>query len=299
MPLALAGGPEGSLTVLSVVCGALLPLFDTPAATRLRLICREFHAAVRAHQWEDRGTVIRGHWGAWRACFPRARLVNVRGTAITDADCAHLSGLREVLLSHCPALTDAAFPHLAGLQALDLGYCRQEAITDAAFVPLRGLRRLVLSGCSQATITDAALLPLAPSLVALQLDYCTQFSDALFAAPLPRLRHLSLRWCAQEDLTDAALARLRGLHSLDISHCRQATISDQGLGHLRGLRELRMVGCHQATITGAAFAQLRGLEVLDMRICRGSARSAVRSAGLGSLLDQQHHEHSQAQRARR
>jgi hypothetical protein len=280
-PLAFAQPAATLAALLPIISGALLPFFDTPSATVLRLVSRDSLAAVSAHQWEDRRTVVRGRLAAWRACFPRARAINLRGTAVTDADCAALTGVRDVCLASCPRITDAAFAHLRGAHALNLAYCTQEAITDAAFAPLRGLRRLVLSGCTQATLTDAALAPLQGSLTALTLDYCTQFSDALLAQCGAALRSLSIQWCTQEDLTDAAFAPLRCLQALDMSHCRQASITDAGLLQLRGtLQELRMVGCYQATLTPALFPHLRQLRVLDMRICRAAAREAARAAGL-------------------
>lgn len=278
--LALAGGGASCATLLSIVSGSLLPLLGTAASAPLRLVCREFDLAIRSFPWEDRVTVVRGRLAGWRACFPRARAINVRGTAISDPEFAHLAGLKEVNMAHCANATDAAFEHLRGLHALDMSYCRQEGITDAALAPLQGLKRLVMSGCSQATLTDAALAPLAPALQSLTIDRCTQLSDAFFV-PCPRLRHLSMRWCAQEGISDAALAKLGAIQFLDISHCRQPTITDAGLYELRrNLEELRMVGCYQSSITGAVFVHLRRLRHLDMRICRGSARAGARAAGL-------------------
>ena len=76
MRISLAGG--GQATLLSEV-GAqyLLPLFSTAEACALRLVCREFLAAVTEQPWEDSETVIQGSLAAWRACFPRARAANV------------------------------------------------------------------------------------------------------------------------------------------------------------------------------------------------------------------------------
>jgi hypothetical protein len=73
----LAGG--GQETLLSEVGSQyLLPLFTTADACALRLVCREFLAAVSEQPWEDRETVIQGSIAAWRACFPRARCANVQ-----------------------------------------------------------------------------------------------------------------------------------------------------------------------------------------------------------------------------
>ena len=57
--MALAGD-EGR-TLLAECPGALLQFFDTPEACVLRLVRREFQAAVAAHPWDDSETVI---WAA-------------------------------------------------------------------------------------------------------------------------------------------------------------------------------------------------------------------------------------------
>ena len=72
----LAGG--GQETLLSEVGSQyLLPLFTTRDACALRLVCREFLAAVSEQPWEDRGAVIKGSIAAWRACYPRALCASV------------------------------------------------------------------------------------------------------------------------------------------------------------------------------------------------------------------------------
>jgi hypothetical protein len=95
MLVPLVGG--GQETLLSEVGFVLLPLFTTRDACALRLVCREFLAAVSEHSWEDRRTAIRGSIAAWRACFPRARCAIVqrydfgclsgsRAAPVVDAD---------------------------------------------------------------------------------------------------------------------------------------------------------------------------------------------------------------------
>ena len=119
--MALAGD-EGR-TLLAECPGALLQYFDTPEASALRLVRREFQAAVAAHPWEDRATVILGSIGGWRECFPRARCANVRMRA---------SGGRVVRQS---SVVDAHIVHFVGLWELNMACCRE--VTDAAFVNLR------------------------------------------------------------------------------------------------------------------------------------------------------------------
>jgi hypothetical protein len=140
----LAGG--GQETLLSEVGSQyLLPLFTTAEACALRLVCREFLAAVSEQPWEDRETMIQGSVAAWRACFPRARCADVRWrtTPLVDADFVHFEGLMELRMYNCQSITDAAFVHLRGIHTLDMGSCRQADITDAAFVHLRGIHTLL------------------------------------------------------------------------------------------------------------------------------------------------------------
>jgi hypothetical protein len=109
-PILLAGGEHG--TLLSEAGPALLPFFTTRDACALRLLCHEFRAAVSAHPWEDRRTVIQGSIAAWRACFPRARCANVeqqhmdaadhpRSAPLVDADFVHFEGLQELRMHGC------------------------------------------------------------------------------------------------------------------------------------------------------------------------------------------------------
>ena len=161
----LAGG--GQETLLSEVGSQyLLPLFSTADACALRLVCREFLAAVSEQLWEDRKTVIKGSIARWRACFPRALSANVaewqwpgrepRSAPVVDADFVHLQGLRALDMRGCTSVTDAAFAHLRGIHTLNMSGCSQVGITDAAFAHLRGIHKLDMSFCSQVGITDAA-----------------------------------------------------------------------------------------------------------------------------------------------
>ena len=160
MLVPLAGG--GQETLLSEVGFVLLPFFTTRDACALRLVCREFLAAVTEHPWEDRGTVIQGSIAAWRASFPRARCANVqmwemgngpnkRTAPVVDADFVHFEGLRELYMADCEGITDAAFVSLRGIHTLDMSFCSLGAITDAAFAHLAGILRLSIKGCDQAS----------------------------------------------------------------------------------------------------------------------------------------------------
>ena len=216
MRVPLAGGTQE--TLLSEVGPVLLRFVSTADACALRLVCREFLAAVSEHPWEDRDTVIQGSIGAWRACFPRARCANVRNwdaddfaetraAPVVDADFVHFEGLRELYMAHCTDVTDAAFVHLRGIHTLDMSLCIQPAITDAAFAHLAGIQQLSMWYCRQATITDAAF------------------------APLRGIQLLNISECRQ--LTDAAFVHLRGIHTLVVDHCSQATITSTTLAFLK------------------------------------------------------------------
>ena len=148
---ALAGG-KGHTLLAECPC-ALLQFFDTRQACALRLVCREFQAAVAAHPWEDRETVILGSIGGWRACFPRARCANVRRghwdeeavvrrAPVVDADFVHFVGLWELDMTRCTVVTDAALVHLRGIRVLDMSDCDQPTITDAGLARLVGIQKL-------------------------------------------------------------------------------------------------------------------------------------------------------------
>ena len=263
MLVPLAGG--GQETLLSEVGFVLLPLFTTRDACALRLVCREFLAAVSEHPWEDRDTVIRGSIAAWRACFPHALCANVqewdsgyysneRAISVEDADFVHFEGLRGLYMAGCRDVTDAAFVHLRSIYTLDMTFFTQRAITDAAFAHLAGIQRLCIRGCNQPTITDAA------------------FSH------LRGIQLLNISQC--EQLTDIAFTHMRGIHTLDMRHCRQPAITDAAFVHLRGIHTLVLDGCNQATITGATFACLQGARTIGMWHCSAELVSAAEVLGL-------------------
>ena len=255
-------GDQGR-TLLAECPGALLQFFDTPGACALRLVCREFQAAVAAYPWEDRETVILGSIGGWRACFPRARCANVRmrasggrvvrRTPVVDADFVHFVGLWELNMARCVEVTDAAFVHLRGIRVLDMSNCNQHTITDAGLAHLVGIQKLCMWGCSQATLTDAA-----------------------FAA-LRGIRVLNMSLCPQ--ITDAAFVHLKGIHTLLIWACHQPTITDAALAHLKGIRCLVLHAC-STPFTEVGLAHLRGIARLHMQGANAVSIAAARDLGL-------------------
>ena len=255
--MALAGD-EGR-TLLAECPGALLQYFDTRKACVLRLVCRDFQAAVAAHPWEDRETVILGSIGGWRACFPRARCANVRERApdedmvvrrspVVDADFVHLVGLWELNMTACWAVTDAAFVHLRGIRVLDMTSCSQSTITDAGLAHLVGIQKLSILSCTQATLTDAAFAPLRGIRV-LNMSQCRQLTDAAFAHL--KSIHTLLMWiCSQPTITDAALAHLKGIKCLVLWQC-SIPFTEVGLAHLKGITRLHMEDANAASIAAA------------------------------------------------
>ena len=251
MPRMTLASGEGH-TLLAECPGALLQYFDTPGACVLRLVCREFQAAVAAHPWEDRKTVIKGRIGRWRACFPRARCANVdkahRSIPVVDADFVHFVGLWELNMAQCRAVTDAAFVHLRGIRVLDMSLCNQHTITDAGLAHLVGIQKLRIAYCRQATLTDAAFAPLRGIRV-LNMSNCPQFTDAAFAH-LKGIHTLFMAFCDQPTITDAALAHLKGIKCLLLAECR-IPFTEVGLVHLRGITRLHMRNANAASIAAA------------------------------------------------
>ena len=263
MPRIVLAGGKGR-TLLAECPGALLQFFDTPGACALRLVCREFQAAVAAHPWEDRETVIPGSIGGWRSCFPRARCANVimldweddtgvRLTPVVDADFVHFVGLWELNMACCRAVTDAAFVHLRGIRVLDMSLCSQPTITDAGLAHLAGIQKLCIYDCSQDTLTDAAF------------------------APLRGIRVLNMSSCQQ--LTDAAFAHLKGIHTLHMAFCDQPTITDAALSHLKGIQCLVLYEC-RIPFTEVGLAHLRGITRLHMGYAYAASIAAARDLGL-------------------
>jgi hypothetical protein len=206
MLVPLAGGGQESL--LSEVGFVLLPLFTTRDACALRLVCREFLAAVSEHPWEDGQTAIKGSIAAWRACFPHARCANiahhsftggeVRIAPVEDADFVHFEGLRELNMLGSEDVTDAAFVHLRDIHSLEMSFCF--GLTDAALPHLVGIQRLGVAGCD---ITDAAFAHL----------------RGIAFVHLRGIRTLAMDQCTQATITGATFSSLAGIGFLGIDGC--------------------------------------------------------------------------------
>ncbi len=149
---------------------------------------------------------------------------------LTDADFAHLAGVRALRMRGCTGITDAGLAHLAGIRTLDMGYCA--GITDAGLAHLRGIHTLDMGGCTG--ITDAGL------------------------AHLRGVHTLNMYHC--DGITDAGLAHLAGIHTLKMVACGR--VSGVGLAQLAGVRvlDLRFVQVNVAFL-GAIGGALEELDV--------------------------------------
>ena len=220
-PVTSGGAPAPPPTLLDVF-GVLAPpagahgvgagvfgFLSTRDARALRLVCRMCCTDVRAARWVDAETHITGSLAAWRACFPGARGADVDWRAdLTDADFAHLAGVKRLSMRGCTGVTNAGLAHITGVHALNMSLCTR--VTDAGFAHLRGIRTLDMSGCTG--ITDAGLAHLR-GIHTLRMFRCT-------------------------GITDAGLAHLRGIHTLDMALCTRVT--DAGVAQLRGIQSLTM-----------------------------------------------------------
>ena len=127
--------PSGAHGVGAGVFGFL----TTHDARALRLVCRLCCADVAAARWLDVETRITGSLAAWRACFPGARAANVDWRAdLTDADFAHLAGVKTLKMAGCSRITDAGLAHLRGIHTLSIR--RREDGVPLPSSPTRALR---------------------------------------------------------------------------------------------------------------------------------------------------------------
>jgi hypothetical protein len=170
--------------------------------------------------------------------------VNLYGTAIKDADLAHLeslTALRELRLLGCTRLTDAGLARVAGLKSLrvlDLGRTR---VSDEGLKHLKGLTALEELDLSDTRVRG-------PGLVHLK--------------GLTALRRLDL---AGTDLSGGGLEHLAGLTRLEDVNLYFSNAGDAGLAHLKGLPRLRELNVRGTQVSQAAIFELRtALPRLDL-----------------------------------
>lgn len=267
-------------SLLHLVCddaasAALMACLDMWDTRTLRVAHPLLRDAVAAYQWCDLKTrfyaerVLDTALGAWRACFPRARALNMYlddSRWLVNRSFEKLSGISTLCLhglSHRCSVTNDMFAYLSALVSLDVSDC--EKFTDAAFRHTPNLRVLKIRRCSNPRFfTDAAFAHLS-ALIELDVTRCTQFTNAAFR-PLRNLRTLRMRMCNQRDLTDAVFEHMPALTDLDITGCQQFT--DAAFVHLTNLRWLNTYDCMQKSLTSAALTRLENLSWLYMHVRR-------------------------------
>jgi hypothetical protein len=294
--LRFAGGPEAEWPygLFRTLRFALLPMFNTPEANTLRLVCKELKREVGEYPWEDMETVIRGYVGervgeregqrgAWRACFPRARGANVemcepwlssgRRNPVVDLDFVHFVGLRALNMSCCSQVTGAALrAHLGGIEKLDISWCQDPTIANFAFSLLAegGISCLATLGCSLGPVIRgpiAAWREAHPSALVANVQGRNDLTDADFAhfrgIKALNMSHPNPGYPGNNPstITDAAFEHLAGIHTLDMSgHTGNQGITRAALSHLKGIRTLVALHCEQlGTLTGE---DLPGIQTL-------------------------------------
>jgi len=171
--------------------------------------------------------------------------LDLRGTAVTDADLSSLHGrafarVRIVLLAST-GISDAALPHLVHLRVEELDLYRTQ-VTGKGLASLEGLplRRLTLTSTA---IDDDSLRHLGGLRLEVLLASDTDISDAgLRWLRLLPLRRLDLSRTKVTDKGLAALASLERLEYLDLSFTNLVGTGLDDLGHAPRLRELVLSG---------------------------------------------------------
>ena len=172
--------------------------------------------------------------------FPGLRVLNLRGTGVTDEAIAHLAALTSLeSINLVGALvTDDGLAHLTALPSLaeiDLG---STEISDAGVERLRAVMTLERVGLGGTKITDTALI---------------------YLKGLP-LRGLDI---GRTTVTDEGLAHLDAFQLEDLSVYRNTTISDEGLRHIGKQAALKTLMLRGTDITEKGLAHLEGLTSLQ------------------------------------
>jgi hypothetical protein len=104
--------------------------------------------------------------------LPRLAMINLRGSAITDAGLAHLkdhTGLVRIHLEKTK-ITDAGLEQLKGLENLEYLNLYGTAVTDAGLSHLQGLKKLKKLYLWQTTVTDAGVNALKEAVPGIKID---------------------------------------------------------------------------------------------------------------------------------
>lgn len=288
------------------VCGVVLKHLAPADVLGLRAACKAARAAAADHPWDEppprpsadatswwkrpaRYTVAgRAALSRWRACFPAARRVVVRGGRVglddvTDADVAALTGVRTLVLVDCNAITDAALAGLTRVTALSVDNCPHLGGAAWAHLP----RLAYLSHVCSGPVSDAHLAALAGARSMRLRGTGVRVTDAGLAEHLGArgaLTHLDLTLFnhgrAAASLTGAGLA---GCAHLEVLILRTAGSSRWRLAagaclaaSAGSLRQLRLEGC--TGLSDAVLAALPRLTRLRMRDCAGFSGSGLATA---------------------
>ena len=255
--MALAGGDAAS-NVLSHLLAehshgrGLLGFFNAQDCASLRLVHPDFIEAVARFPVASLEPV-RGDIGRWRACFPRARAINLTNhPALTDADVEGVRGVAEIFLDANPWLTGACLLRLGEAQW-----------PHPLFGRLSGLRVLSLEGCFGLDGNFVARgLATNPNLEELDLGNA-RTSVGLAVSPMLRLlartlRVLKLR--GAQSFADADIAACANLIELDIAYTTNTSAA------FAQASNLRILHCDRVFLETAAFAHTK-LEALYANGC--------------------------------
>jgi internalin A len=175
-------------------------------------------------------------------------------------------------------LTDADLAHLKGLRNLTSLGLNGQGITNSGLQYLRSLRALKELRLFNVTVTDLQPLSLLASLESLGL-WRTQVDDAGLA-PIQNLRALKELVLRESQITDAGMSYLRGLKTLTMLELPGARITDKGLESLGGLSKLEGLSLDHTAITDSGLASIAGLPNLQVLSLQNTA---ITDAGLTQL----------------
>lgn len=266
----------------NILQNALFGYFTTPEATVLRLVCKDFKAAVAEYPWYDMETFILGNISSWRACFPKARAANVgnymfnpgsRKIPLKDADFVHFQGITELNMYYQSGVTDKAFKNLMGIKKLNMGGCNTYSISDVAFQYLDGIEELNMFACKQKYqnkkyigITWRAFYLIntkTPRLRVLNLEDCDQLDSNIFKY-LGGVKHLNIDCCLNISVSDEHVPFIKGIQTLKMKYCRNYLTSEGAAVLKSGLRPIQSITVEAHS--GAAEPLLAlGLPVLEER----------------------------------
>jgi hypothetical protein len=292
-------------SLLGIVDGALLPMLTMAEGAALRSCSHCCKRVVEAFSFDLVAPAhrLRVHVAQWRACFPRARALNLsRYASASDADLVpSLRGIERWDLSSRGGIRGSCLELLApSATHLNLSSCRglQGSLLAQAFSS-PGSRLHTLDISDTANILDEHFAGLG-TLRVLRAARCTGLSGE-YLKYLPRLLELNIAACAAPALE--YFGALRQLTTLNVSSCEGITdehflalaqggvklavldmskclrITEEAFPYLSSCRLLYMGGCNQDAFL-RNWEYLRSLEVLEMSFCHKNSIQGARAARL-------------------